>query len=164
MELPALRQSWAAPFDKKSTPKEKIMSAISLASLANLPPLSTSSPTPKTNLKTYFKERTSEVQQLNQALKSGDLATAQQDYNKIVALGNHLIQRDNPFFRPNRALDFNAIGGALQNGDLAGARQAYDALQNTYGAKKVPQLAPAVSSSTSSATLAGLESGVNVIA
>ena len=164
MERPALAQSWAAQFVKKSTFKEEIMSAISPSSLANLLPLSTSSPTPKTNLKAYFKERNSDVQQLNQALKSGDLATAQQDYSKIVALGNHLIQRDNPFFRSNRALDFNAIGGALQNGDLAGARQAYDALQDTYGGKKVPPVPAAVSSSTSSATLANLESGVNVIA
>jgi hypothetical protein len=140
------------------------MSAISLSSLASLPPLSTSSPTPKTNLKTYFKERTVEVQELNRALKSGDLATAQQDYNKIVALGNRVIHRDNPFFRSDRALDFNAIGGALQNGDLAGARQAFAALQNTYEGKKVPPVPSAESSSTSSAASGSLENGVNVVA
>jgi hypothetical protein len=134
------------------------MSAISFSSLASLPPSSANTPTPKTNLQTYFKERTAEVKQLNQALKSGDLAAAQQDYNNIVALGNNVIHRDNPFFRSDRGLDFNAIGGALQNGDLAGAKQAFAALQSTY------KLRPSDSSSGSSGSAANLESQLNVVA
>jgi hypothetical protein len=59
-----------------------------------------------------------EVEQLNEALKSGDLASAQQDYKNLVALGKNGLQRDNPFLRSDRGQDFNAIGGALQNGDL----------------------------------------------
>ncbi len=101
--------------------------------------LSVSSPTiplpttnPATSLPAYFKQRRAEVEQLNQALKSGDLSAAQQAYNNIVALGNQVIHRDNPYFRADRALDFSAIGGALQNGDLAGARQAFAALHSTY--------------------------------
>jgi hypothetical protein len=101
--------------------------------------LSVSSPTipqptanPATSLPAYFKERRAEVEQLNQALKSGDLSAAQQAYNNIVALGNQVIHRDNPYFRSDRALDFSAIGGALQNGDLTGARQAFAALHSTY--------------------------------
>ena len=127
----------------------------SINSVATLPPLSTSSPNPQTNLQTYFKERTAEVQQLNQALQSGDIATAQQDYNNIVALGNSVIHRDNPFFRADRGLDFDAIGGALQNGDLAGARQAFAALQSTY---KHPPV------QSSAATPASSENGVKTTA
>jgi len=112
------------------------MSTISIANV----PLSTTSanPTPTTSLQIYFKERQADVLQLNKALKSGDLADAQQAYNNLVALGNNVIHRDNPFFAPNRALDFNAIGGALQNGDLHGARQAFAALQATFRQQKLP--------------------------
>ena len=131
------------------------MSAISLSSLANVPTSSTTSPNQKTNLQDYFKKRTAEVEQLSQALKSGDLAAAEQDYNNIVALGNKFIHRDNPFFRSDRGLDFNAIGGALQNGDLAGARQALAALENTY---RLPPASPASAPSSS------LKSGVDVVA
>jgi hypothetical protein len=118
------------------------MSAISLTNIPSSAPL-TSSPN-------YFKERRAEVQQLNQALQSGDLASAQQDYNNLVALGKNGLQRDNPFLRSDRGQDFNAIGGALQNGDLNGARQAFAALESTY------KLPPAVAGAA--------ESSVNVIA
>jgi hypothetical protein len=63
------------------------MSAISLSSLANVPPSSTTSPSQNTKLQDYFKKRTAEVEQLSQALKSGDLAAAEQDYNKYCRLG-----------------------------------------------------------------------------
>jgi hypothetical protein len=117
------------------------MSAISLSSIVPQP-LSTAPTDPKsTFLQKYFKERRSEVQQLKDALQSGDLAAAQQDYNNLVALGNKVLHKDNPFLRSDRALDFNAIGGALQNGDLDGARQAFAALQSTYANKKLPPAA-----------------------
>ena len=130
------------------------MSAISIANL----PLSTTTTTPLTSRQTYFKERAAEVKQLSEALKSGDLAAAQQDYNNIVALGNNVLHKDNPYLRTDRGLDFNAIGGALQNGDLAGAQQAFAALESTY---KVP---PAGASSTASTDAAAGENGVNIIA
>jgi hypothetical protein len=131
------------------------MSAINIT---NIPP-STEPSTPITSLPKYFKERRAEVQQLQEALKSGDLAAAQQDYNNIVALGNNVLHRDNPFIRSDRGLDFDAIGGALQSGDLAGARQAFAALENTY---KI-HLDGTPSNSTAT-TAAGLESQINVIA
>jgi hypothetical protein len=130
------------------------MSAISIANL----PLSTTTTTPLTSRQTYFKERAAEVKQLSEALKSGDLAAAQQDYNNIVALGNKDLHKDNPYLRADRGLDFNAIGGALQNGDLAGAQQAFAVLESTY---KVP---PADSSTTASSLATASQSGVNVIA
>jgi hypothetical protein len=120
------------------------MSAISL----NIPS-STSSSVHITATPNYFKERRAEMEQLNDALKSGNLASAQQDYNNLVTLGKNGLQRDNPFYRSDRGLDFNAIGGALQNGDLTGAQQAFATLQSTF--KKPP-------------SAGGTDSGVNVIA
>lgn len=131
------------------------MSAISLTNV----PLSTSSSNAVSQSPNYFKERRAEVQQLGEALQSGDLAAAQQDYNNIVSLGKTVLDRNNPFFRSDRGQDFNAIGGALQNGDLAGAQQAFASLESTY---KHP---PAVSSSGSlEASPTASESGVNVVA
>jgi len=130
-------------------------------SLTNIPvPVSTTLSKPETSWQKYVRERQPELQKLNEALKSGDLVAAQQDYNNLVALGNNVIHRDNPFLRSDRALDFDAIGGALQNGDLAGARRAVAALENTFQQKKVPPTDPAASSPT-----AAISSGnVNVIA
>jgi hypothetical protein len=132
------------------------MSAISLTNI----PLSTTSSTPLTSWQTYVKERQPELQKLSEALKSGDLAAAQQDYNNLVALGNKVIHKDNPFLRSDRALDFDAIGGALQNGDLAGAQRAVAALVSTFQQKRVPptEIAP---SSTPAAASAG---NLNLIA
>lgn len=143
------------------------MSAISLSSLASQP-LSTTqtvSTDPKlTFWQKYIDERRPEVQQLNDALKSGDLAAAQQAYNNLVALGNNVLHKDNPFVRPDRSLDFNAIGGALQNGDLAGAQQAFAALESTFGQKLPPAASLAPPSAPVDAANAGSANGVNVIA
>jgi hypothetical protein len=127
------------------------MSAISLNNI----PLSTTNPNPVTSWQTYVKERQPEIQQLNQDLKSGDLAAAQQDYNNLEALGRNVIHKDNPFLRADRGLDFSAIGGALQNGDLAGAQKAVAALESTFDRQKLP---PDATSAT------GTGGGVNVIA
>jgi hypothetical protein len=113
------------------------MSAISLTNIPTSAPVTSSS--------NYFKERRAEVQQLNEALKSGDIASAQQDYNNLVALGKNSLKRDNPFLRSDRGQDFNAIGGALQSGDLNAARQAFAALEGTY--KLPPSAAGAAASS-----------------
>src|SRR5271169_4468323 len=106
--------------------KENRMSAISLSSLALSQPLSPTSTAPtgpnSTFWQKYLNERRPDVQQLKDALKSGNLSAAEQAYNNLVALGNNVLHRDNPFVRSDRALDFNAVGGALQNGDLAGAQ------------------------------------------
>jgi hypothetical protein len=93
---------------------------------------------------------------LQEALKSGDLAGAEQAYNNLVALGNKVLGKDNPFLLSNRAFDFNAIGGALQNGDLSGARQAFQALADTFVKKdSTTNAAPA----TSPDTVVSLNSG-----
>jgi hypothetical protein len=104
------------------------MSATSIANL-QLPPTQNGSEIP---LQAYFKERRPEIYQLGEALQSGDLASAQQAYNNLVALGKQVLDKNNPFLRSDRAQDFNAIGGALQNGDLGGAQQALAALESTF--------------------------------
>jgi hypothetical protein len=83
-------------------------------------------------LQQYFETRQSDLQQLGQALKSGDLAGAQAAYNKIETLGQNGPFGGNPFKITQREQDFNTIGQALQSGDVAGAKQAFDALRDTF--------------------------------
>ena len=81
----------------------------------------------------YFQTRQSDLQQLAQALGSGDLAGAQTAYNNIVQLGQSgPFASGDPFSRTQREQDFSAIGQALQSGDLAGAQTAFDTLQSTF--------------------------------
>ncbi len=83
-------------------------------------------------LETFFHTRLSDLGKLNRALQSGDLATAQQAYNAIVALGEDGPFHGNAFRVPQREQDFAAVGLALQNGDLAAAQQAFSNLRNTF--------------------------------
>jgi hypothetical protein len=135
------------------------MSASSLSSIVSQPlsPTSTASTNLKTDFwKQFLRERGPEVQQLNQALKSGDLTAAQQAYNSLVTLAKTELHQDNPFLRSDRAQDFNAIGAALQNGDLTGAQQALAALRNSF------RPSPHLTTPTASASLSnyhGVESG-----
>src|SRR3984885_9220176 len=81
----------------------------------------------------YFQTRQSDLQQLAQALGSGDLASAQTAYNNIVQLGQSgPFASGDPFSRTQREKDFAAIGQALQSGDLAGAQTAFNTLQSTF--------------------------------
>ena len=123
------------------------MSATVISGLAVSQPLTTSpiATSPKT-FQAYLKERRPEVRELQDALKSGDLAGARKAYNELVALGQNYLGKDNPFLRRDRGLDFNAIGGALQRGDVDGARQAFAALERTFAKTEPPTaVAPAVS-------------------
>jgi hypothetical protein len=84
-------------------------------------------------LQQYFQTRQSDLQQLSQALGSGDLAGAQTAYNNIATLGQSgPFAGGNPFKATTREQDFSAIGQALQSGDLAGAQQALSTLQSTF--------------------------------
>ncbi len=83
-------------------------------------------------LQSYFQTRNSDVQQLGQALQSGNLASAQVAYNNITALGDSgPFASGNAFRGQTRQEDFNAIGQALQSGDLAGAQSAFASLKST---------------------------------
>jgi hypothetical protein len=84
-------------------------------------------------LQTYFQARNSDLQQLGQALQSGDLAGAQQEFSAIQNLGqNGPFANGNAFKVSQREQDFAAIGQALQAGDLAGAQQAFAQLESTF--------------------------------
>jgi len=81
----------------------------------------------------YLQSRHSDLKQLQQALKSGDLAGAQAAYKNIVALGQSgPFATRNPFKQTQRAEQFNAVGEALKFGDLAGAQHAFGALRATF--------------------------------
>jgi hypothetical protein len=83
-------------------------------------------------LQSFFQARNSDVQQLGQALQSGNLSAAQTAYNNITSLAQGGPFANGDAFRiPQREQDFSAIGQALQNGDLAGAQSAFAALRAT---------------------------------
>jgi len=83
--------------------------------------------------------RKTDLQQLGQALSSGDLTTAEQDYNNLVTLGQQgPFASGGPFQRSDRAQDFQAIGQALQSGSVTSAQQAYAALEGTFGQHSNP--------------------------
>jgi len=85
-------------------------------------------------LRDFRSERKSDLGQLGQALQSGDVNAAQQEYNALVALGqNGPFRNEEPFQRKDRVQDFEAVGKALQSGDLAGAQQAFATLSATFG-------------------------------
>jgi len=82
----------------------------------------------------FRQHRKTDIQQLGQALDSGNLDAAQQAFDALTALGqNGPFRNSEPFQRADRAQDFAAIGLALQSGDLAGAKQAFTDLANTFG-------------------------------
>jgi hypothetical protein len=84
-------------------------------------------------LDVYFGVRHHELRKLEQALESGDLANAQQDYADIRNLGQRgPFPSGNAFWNSDRQQDFEAIGSALQSGDLAGAQQAFQQLTSTF--------------------------------
>ena len=81
----------------------------------------------------YLQTRHTDLKQLEQSLKNGDLAGAQAAYQNIVALGQSgPFATRNPFKQSQRAQDFNAVGEALKAGDLAGAQHAFATLRATF--------------------------------
>ncbi|MFZ0760721.1 MAG: hypothetical protein WAM69_12290 [Candidatus Sulfotelmatobacter sp.] len=102
-------------------------------------------------LQQYFQTRQSDLQQLGQALGSGDLTGAQTACNNIVSLGQSgPFANGNPFKINQREQDFTDIGQALQSGDLAGAQQAFSTLQTAFARAQ-----PVDSSNSSSTSASG---------
>lgn len=96
-------------------------------------------------LQSYFQQRGSDLQQLGQALQSGDLAGAQQEFSAIQTLGQSgPFANGDPFMVNQREQDFQAIGQALQSGDLAGAQQAFAQLESDLHPQKSSEQPPAV--------------------
>lgn len=84
-------------------------------------------------LQQYFQTRQSDLQQLGQALQSGNLTEAQSEFNNITALGqNGPFPNGEPFAIQQREQDFTAVGQALQSGNLQGAQQAFQELKSTF--------------------------------
>ena len=84
-------------------------------------------------LQAFFHNRRSDLQQLAKDLRSGDLTTAQEDYQTLQSLGQSGPFADGaPFGWANREKHFEDIGAALNAGDLTGARRALLALHQTF--------------------------------
>jgi len=74
-------------------------------------------------LQSFYQNRRADIQQLGQALQSGDLNAVQQAYSTLTSLGqNGPFANYEPFARAGRAKAFEAIGQELQSRDLAGAQ------------------------------------------
>lgn len=94
-------------------------------------------------LQAYFQQRSSDLQQLGQALQNGDLATAQQEFNAIQTLAQSGPFANGEAFRAGqRQQDFAALGQALQSGDLTGAQQAFAQLESTPQHQKIAEAEP----------------------
>ncbi len=90
-------------------------------------------------LQSYFQQRGSDQKALGQAIQSGDLQTAQQEYTAIQTLAqNGPFASGDAYKNSTREQDFNAIGQALQSGDLQGAQQAFSQLQSTFKPTQAP--------------------------
>jgi hypothetical protein len=112
---------------ERPVPRLKILEGVSMLT-ASVAPSSH-----HTGVQPYFQQRNTDLSQLGSALQSGDLKSAQQDYNAIVALGqNGPFAKGVPFANTQREQDFTAIGKALQSGDLATAKQAFIQLENSF--------------------------------
>ena len=93
-------------------------------------------------LQAYFQQRSSDQQALGKALKSGDLAAAQQEFNAIQTLAQTGPFASGDAYKiTQRQQDFAAVGQALQAGDLAGAQQAFAQLQSTFHKPQAQQQA-----------------------
>ena len=93
----------------------------------------------QSQLQPYFQERSADQKALGVALKSGDLAGAQAQFNAIQSLaqaGPFAATSGSPtanaYKITQRQQDFAAIGQALQAGDLSGAQTAFAQLQATF--------------------------------
>jgi hypothetical protein len=111
-------------FNKFKTIQEKPMSITGISSLS-----SSQASAPVNSLRSQEDQA---GRQLELALQSGDLATAQQAYNTLSAFGPN---NSGPFSNPALASQFAAVGQALQSGDLASAQQ----LTNTLGKNLLTQ-------------------------
>jgi hypothetical protein len=104
---------------------------------------------PSPQMEAYFHQRSADLRQLGEALKSGDLTGAQQAYNAIVTLGQSGPFKGEPFAIAGREQDFQAIGQALQSGDLAGAQKSFSALETLLHSRRpVPPMTGGASSSS----------------
>ncbi len=110
--------------------------AVSLSNQSNVAVASSGSSSPQSiyeQLQDFRSERKSDLQQLGTALSSGDVKTAEQDYQNLVQLGEQGPSASGQAFeRSDRSGDFQAIGQALQSGNLASAQQAFTTLENTF--------------------------------
>ena len=100
-------------------------------------------------LQSFYQTRQADLKQLSSALKSGDLAGAQQAFQALAVLGEGgPFANLEPFGNTNRASAFNAVGEALQAGNLAQAQTAFATLTGSQSPAAVQTPAAFVDLST----------------
>lgn len=84
-------------------------------------------------LQSFYQQRRSDLQQLGNDLKSGDLTDAQQEYQALQTLGQSgPFANGDTFALSGREQDFQNIGSALQSGDITAAEQALQQLGQSF--------------------------------
>jgi len=92
-------------------------------------------------LQSFYQNRQADLKQLGSALKSGDLAAAQQAYQALAVLGEGgPFANSEPFGKTSRANAFNSLGEALQAGDLSRAQAAFATLTGHQSSRRFPPL------------------------
>src|SRR5579862_7648292 len=82
-----------------------------------------------TSVQSSFQEKVSDLKQLSQALKAGDLSGAQKAYNALTQGSGLGSSSSSSNQNGPLAQDLQAVGKALQSGDLAGAQTAFAQFQ-----------------------------------
>jgi len=114
-------------------------------------------------LQQYFQVRESNLKQLGQALRNGDLAGAQAAYSKVISLGYaSSLASNKPFAKASLQQDFTNIGKALQSGDLAGAQNQFAALRASLQRGSQPPDAVPTGSAPAPAPASGPEIILNL--
>ncbi|HEX7760805.1 MAG TPA: hypothetical protein VF459_14965 [Caulobacteraceae bacterium] len=95
----------------------------------------------QTALNTSFQQRNDAFNSLDQALSSGDLASAQSAFSTLQSLAPQGGKGPPPGGGPGgqddpMAKDMAAVSSALQSGDLAAAQSAFAALKQDMAAHK----------------------------
>ena len=109
------------------------------------------------DMQNKFKQIKDDMQQLGQALQSGDLSSAQQIFSSLQKLlPSSSSEQTQNSKQSTLASDVTALGQALQSGDLSKAQDAYATLQKDMQAthkKHHHHHAAAPSSASSNSTV-----------
>jgi hypothetical protein len=124
-----------------------------------------SSPSILQKLQSFYQSRQTDLKQLGNDIKSGNLDAAKQDFQALAVLGEGgPFGNSEPFTKSSKVAAFNTVGEALQAGDLARAQTAFNKLTGAQNSTAtVPAAVVNLSSapqSTATATTGGSASSI----
>jgi TolA-binding protein len=115
----------------------------------------------------HLRPERQDLQQLQQALSSGDLAGAQQAFAQFKQ-DFHAAHNGRALFQTGVSdtlkQDLQTLQSALKSGDLAGAQQAFTQFKSDFKAQQGPPKEPPVSAQSDSNGRGASNGGINVLA